>query len=369
MGEAGVPARDSPYPGGGSGGGLGRPSGPAESSARAGLAAPRTPESTDVYAAIRLYSSFFITFYRRSVEGRELPSSGPLLVVANHSGGLVDPGLLIAHTRRKLRFLAKYKLFEMPAIGTLARSVGAIPIYRKQDNVDTALNQGAFERVHDTLAAGEVIAIFPEGTSAGTPPRHAPLRKLKTGAARMALGAEAAAEFQLGLRIVPIALVYEARDKLRSVVHIRIGAPLSIAHLKAQHADDAWATAEALTETIAAAQRDTMTAAAQARVEAQAEPGPLAGARWALRAITTVVFALPAFAAFGIGRLVRPTPDKFVTTVLLITSGLSVLWVAAVSIGAFLFLPQSVAVITVIVMAVLIATFPWAWSTVNLDNP
>ena len=61
-------------------------------------------------ALVRLY------YPHRSVEGAErLPREGPVVFVANHPNGLLDPLLVRVMTGRPARFLAKSTLFGNPA--------------------------------------------------------------------------------------------------------------------------------------------------------------------------------------------------------------------------------------------------------------
>jgi glycerol-3-phosphate O-acyltransferase / dihydroxyacetone phosphate acyltransferase len=75
---------------------------------------------------------------------------------------------------------------------------------------------------------------------------------LRTGAARIALGAEAGADWQLGLRIVPVGLNYHRKSSFRGRVLAVIGEPFTIAHMRDAWEADPAAAARALTDEIAA---------------------------------------------------------------------------------------------------------------------
>lgn len=105
-----------------------------------------------------------------------LPETGGALVVANHVSGL-DPFLLIAASRRPLRFLIAREEYEKPLLRHLLKLSGCIPIDRLS-KTELALRQAL-----RALQAGEVIAIFPHGRIHLD---HDPPRKLKGGVARLA---------------------------------------------------------------------------------------------------------------------------------------------------------------------------------------
>ncbi len=187
-------------------------------------------------------------FYRRRTLGAEVPDRGPVLLVGNHPNGLVDPVLLAGATRRPVRFLGKAPLFEMPGVGQILRGLRALPVYRSVDGDDTGRNEATFEAVYGALAAGDVVCLFPEGVSHSEPG----LKSLKTGAARMALGAERRAGFALGVRVVPVGLVYRARRRFRSEVAVWIGAAIGARDLAQAYAADERGAVRALTERISA---------------------------------------------------------------------------------------------------------------------
>ncbi len=69
------------------------------------------------------------------VSGRDrIPASGPVLFVANHANSLFDPVILGLTVNRRVRYLAKGPLFEMPLVGKLLEGCGMIPVFRSQDD-------------------------------------------------------------------------------------------------------------------------------------------------------------------------------------------------------------------------------------------
>ena len=174
-----------------------------------------------LYRAMPLIGELAVrSYYRISVAGGRLPAAGAALLVANHNNSLVDPALVAATAGRNVRFLAKAPLFSHPLIGWLVRGVGSVPVYRQQDDPTlVAQNLDSFRDVHRVLAAGDVVGLFPEGISHSAS-RLAPL---KTGAARMAIGA--AAQLHHDFPIIAIGLVFSDRDTFRSEAHVIIGEP------------------------------------------------------------------------------------------------------------------------------------------------
>ena len=159
-------------------------------------------------------------FYRFEAHGTS-PSDGPVLFVANHPNSIVDAIVVAAAVGRPIRFLAKATLFDEPGIGAMVRAGGAIPVYRRQD--DPALtdrNARVFEAVHEALAGGDAVGIFPEGLSHSEPS----LTRLRTGAARISLGASE--RKGLHFPIVPVGIVARQKQTFRSQCAALIGDPV-----------------------------------------------------------------------------------------------------------------------------------------------
>jgi glycerol-3-phosphate O-acyltransferase/dihydroxyacetone phosphate acyltransferase len=166
------------------------------------------------------------TYYRLTVAGGPVPAAGPVLLVANHPNSLFDPALVAAVAGRPVRFLAKAPLFTHPAVGWLVRGSGAIPVYRTSDDpAQVHRNEEAFRAAYAALAEGAAVGIFPEGISHDLPA----LAPLKTGAARIALGA--ARHCGGAFPIVPVGLTFRGKQRFRSEALALVGEPVPWADL------------------------------------------------------------------------------------------------------------------------------------------
>ena len=151
-----------------------------------------------------------------------LGMEGPVMFVGNHPNGMVDPGLVLVLARRHITFLAKAPLFSLPIVGALIKGLGALPVYRKQDDPSQmGKNAGTLDAAADALVSGRCITLFPEGKSHSEPQ----LQELKTGAARIAL---MAANKGAKVRIVPLGLTYSEKSRFRSAVHVDVGTPIEV---------------------------------------------------------------------------------------------------------------------------------------------
>lgn len=94
---------------------------------------------------------------RLQVQG-EAVLQGPVLLAANHLSWLDIP---VLHAARYCRFISKSDVQAWPIVGTLATAGGTLYIHRES-------RRDALRMVHDmrqALEEGQVLAIFPEGTT------------------------------------------------------------------------------------------------------------------------------------------------------------------------------------------------------------
>ncbi|MBG8554354.1 lysophospholipid acyltransferase family protein [Hymenobacter guriensis] len=204
-----------------------------------------------VQVALRV---FFRQLEVRNPKRLQVP--GPLLIVGNHPNTLMDPLVVAVNRRDPIAFLAKSTFFQNPILKAIMESGNSIPIYRRQD-VETgaekltpeqlaAQNEAIFGRCYDYFDRRGTIMIFPEGTSV----QERRLRPLKTGAARIALGAEARRNFQLGLQILPLGINYFDPQRFRSDAFLNPGPTIRVADYADLYRQDPEAAADALTEEI-----------------------------------------------------------------------------------------------------------------------
>lgn len=186
-------------------------------------------------AARKLVRALVKFYYPRiEVTGAErIPQSGPVLLASNHPNSLIDPVLLGIAARRPVRLMAKAPLFDIPLFGKVLRSLGMVPAYRgTDDKAQVSRNLESLAAAARQLAAGHAMGIFPEGKSHD----DNRLALVRSGAARLALQAVAAGA--QGLKIVPVGLHYEQKERFRSAVWIKVGEPVDAAGWLARHEGD-----------------------------------------------------------------------------------------------------------------------------------
>ena len=194
--------------------------------------------------------------FHRSVDvawRERFPSDRPVLVVANHGNGFVDPVVVAAVLGRLPRFLAKAALWKVVIARPFLGLAGVLPVYRSADGDRASNNTSVFEACHRELAQGATVAIFPEGTTGD----RAGLDRVKSGAARIALGALPTAP---DVVIVPIGMAYESKVETRSRVAVMFGEPIPVVDFVGRglgpdgepHHDDAHALTAQITASLQA---------------------------------------------------------------------------------------------------------------------
>lgn len=145
----------------------------------------------------------FLRLFRIQVTVRGRPPAGvPTLVLSNHVSWIDIP---VLGSLLPLSFIAKAEVAEWPIIGFYARLQRCIFIDRARKSHTTYVNTEVAHR----LAQGDVIVLFPEGTT-GDGNRLLPFRSALVGAARTALAEPSLARIHLQ----PLAIAYVRRNGL-----------------------------------------------------------------------------------------------------------------------------------------------------------
>jgi 1-acyl-sn-glycerol-3-phosphate acyltransferase len=101
------------------------------------------------------------SIYRVDKQGLEqVPEEGACVIVCNHVS-FVDAIVIAACVRRPVRFVMDHRIFALPLLSFIFRTMRAIPIAPAKE--DPALKEQAFTEAAAALRAGEIVCIFPEG--------------------------------------------------------------------------------------------------------------------------------------------------------------------------------------------------------------
>jgi putative phosphoserine phosphatase/1-acylglycerol-3-phosphate O-acyltransferase len=160
-----------------------------------------------------------------------IPTSGPAILVGNHRS-YFDPiaiGLALARRGRPVRFLGKKEVFDAPIVGDFARAMGGIRVDRGTGS-DAPLREAS-----EALAAGDMVAIMPQGTIPRGREFFNPELKGRWGAMRLAHESKAP--------VIPIGLwgteqVWPRSSRLPNMlailnpplVTVRIGRPIELTY-------------------------------------------------------------------------------------------------------------------------------------------
>jgi putative phosphoserine phosphatase / 1-acylglycerol-3-phosphate O-acyltransferase len=167
---------------------------------------------------------------RLDIEGVDhIPRHGPAVLVANHRS-YIDPiaiGFLLARAGRPVRFLGKKEVFDAPIVGDVVSALGGIRVDRGTGSDEP------LRAAQDALAAGELVALMPQGTIPRGPAFFDPELKGRWGAVRLAESAE--------VPIIPIGLwgtewVWPRSSKLPNLtnlldpptIRVRVGEPVAL---------------------------------------------------------------------------------------------------------------------------------------------
>lgn len=96
----------------------------------------------------------------KKIDTHNIPEEGPAVLVCNHVS-YVDAIAILASSPRPIRFIMDARIFAVPVLSWLFRSIRAIPILPAKDNPEVM--QKALDSAAEALENGELVCIFPEG--------------------------------------------------------------------------------------------------------------------------------------------------------------------------------------------------------------
>ncbi len=146
-----------------------------------------------------------IVFRVKVINKERFPLEGPVIVSINHTS-YWDVPLVASMMPRKLHYMAKRDLFDIPLLGALIKWAGAFPVSRGKGDI------GAIRTALSALAEDKVIAIFPEG------------RRVLKGMSHTAKPGVALIAEKSGAPILPVAI--GGKYRLFSKIPIVIGEPI-----------------------------------------------------------------------------------------------------------------------------------------------
>ncbi|GIQ61731.1 lysophospholipid acyltransferase family protein [Paenibacillus cisolokensis] len=153
-----------------------------------------------------LLRALYGALFRLEARGLEnIPAHGPVILASNHISNF-DPPTIGIWVPRKVSFMAKAELFEIPFVGGLLKKLGAFPVKRG------GVSKEAIRSAISLLQNGGTLGIFPEGT------RNNESGSAKKGTAMIAL--------RSGAQVVPVAIA--GRYKLFRKMYVIYGKPIDL---------------------------------------------------------------------------------------------------------------------------------------------
>ncbi|MBD2869634.1 lysophospholipid acyltransferase family protein [Paenibacillus arenilitoris] len=158
---------------------------------------------------------YTLLFRLEAIGTENIPANGPVILASNHLSNF-DPPTVGVKVERKVHFMAKEELFNIPVFGSLIRAFGAFPVKRG------GVSKDAIKSAIALLKEGRMMGIFPEGS------RNNQSGAAKKGAAMIAV--------RSGAAVVPVAIV--GRYKPFSKIKVCYGEPIDLTAIIEQSSPD-----------------------------------------------------------------------------------------------------------------------------------
>lgn len=183
--------------------------------------------SKPFFWVLHFLSRWMLRIYYPSMETEGVANAnhpGPTLLCGNHPNTLADPLMAGIHLDYQTYFLANAGLWMNPVTAFVIDPF-CVPVARPKDKeagADKGSKEEVFNRTFAALESGKIMYIAPEAYSE----LERKLRKIKAGAASLALEGESRNGWKLGLTLQPVGINYESPTTCFSRAFTRYGEPI-----------------------------------------------------------------------------------------------------------------------------------------------
>ena len=205
-----------------------------------------------IYTAVWAIVWFtFGIFYKRQTRtgAQHFETPAPCIIVGNHPNTLIDVLIIAKEKNAYVYFLANAGLFSTKISNWILSRLYAIKIERPKDVKGRRTdNADSFKRSADFLSRYGTLFIAAEGSSK----LERRLRKIKTGAARIALDTMNRNEWKLPLKILTCGITYEKPKLAGYDMVYNYGEPIDVKDYRQLYEQDAVKAVKKLTKDIQA---------------------------------------------------------------------------------------------------------------------
>ena len=181
--------------------------------------------------------------------GKENLEHDGAILVSNHPSALMDPIVIAAFSKKQLSFIAGAEWFGSGIKDWIFKKhFKMIPVQRPWlvKNGEKVSNKDMFEACYTSLDEGNRIIIYPEASSLTVPW----IRELKSGAARVKIGADHYMKGDKVTKIIPIGMNYTNAHRFHSDMLVNVGDPIDFGDILGDQSIDDKERSDRMTEVI-----------------------------------------------------------------------------------------------------------------------
>jgi len=204
-----------------------------------------------LYNALKPLVKLSIQGFFRDIHfiGKENLELDGAILVSNHPSALMDPIVIAAFSKKRLSFIAGAEWFGSGIKDWIfKKQFNMIPVQRPWlvKNGEKVSNKDMFEACYKSLDEGKRIIIYPEASSLTVPW----IRELKSGAARIKIGADHYMKGNKVTKIVPIGMNYANAHRFHSDLLVNVGKPIDFGEILTDQSIDDKERSDRMTEVI-----------------------------------------------------------------------------------------------------------------------